>query len=246
MVLITLAGIIGIGYQSAEQKSEPIYRSKIDRIMYDTHNQSPKYVITLPDRNKKSKKPEEVVSVGEEAAQAETTAKPQKEEDPHSLEAVIARTPYLASLGSAGGQPLPTVRSDSDLTEEKGNLKLPKTDGKKKPWEVYGSKVSVMPRFNRIAVVIKNMGLNRGNADLINKGLPSGVSFSFSPYAPDQAEQIIAARSEGHETYMDLLLPSKDYLQSDSGPMSISLTGFNFSSFALSLSFSICSRSKRR
>ena len=224
VVLITLAGIIGIGYQSAEQKSEPIYRSKIDRIMYDTHNQSPKYVITLPDRNKKSKKPEEVVSVGEEAAQAETTAKPQKEEDPHSLEAVIARTPYLASLGSAGGQPLPTVRSDSDLTEEKGNLKLPKTDGKKKPWEVYGSKVSVMPRFNRIAVVIKNMGLNRGNADLINKGLPSGVSFSFSPYAPDQAEQIIAARSEGHETYMDLLLPSKDYLQSDSGPMSISLT----------------------
>ena len=211
MVLITLAGIIGIGYQSAEQKSEPIYRSKIDRIMYDTHNQSPKYVITLPDRNKKSKKPEEVVSVGEEAAQAETTAKPQKEEDPHSLEAVIARTPYLASLGSAGGQPLPTVRSDSDLTEEKGNLKLPKTDGKKKPWEVYGSKVSVMPRFNRIAVVIKNMGLNRG-------------SFSFSPYAPDKAEQIIAARSEGHETYMDLLLPSKDYLQSDSGPMSISLT----------------------
>ena len=81
VVLITLAGIIGIGYQSAEQKSEPIYRSKIDRIMYDTHNQSPKYVITLPDRNKKSKKPEEVVSVGEEAAQAETTAKPQKEED---------------------------------------------------------------------------------------------------------------------------------------------------------------------
>ena len=53
VVLITLAGIIGIGYQSAEQKSEPIYRSKIDRIMYDTHNQSPKYVITLPDRNKK-------------------------------------------------------------------------------------------------------------------------------------------------------------------------------------------------
>ena len=33
VVLITLAGIIGIGYQSAEQKSEPIYRSKIDRIM---------------------------------------------------------------------------------------------------------------------------------------------------------------------------------------------------------------------
>ena len=36
VVLITLAGIIGIGYQSAEQKSEPIYRSKIDRIMSDT------------------------------------------------------------------------------------------------------------------------------------------------------------------------------------------------------------------
>lgn len=145
VVLITLAGIIGIGYQSAEQKSEPIYRSKIDRIMYDTHNQSPKYVITLPDRNKKSKKPEEVVSVGEEAAQAETTAKPQKEEDPHSLEAVIARTPYLASLGSAGGQPLPTVRSDSDLTEEKGNLKLPKTDGKKSPGKFTAAKFRLCP-----------------------------------------------------------------------------------------------------
>ena len=61
VVLITLAGIIGIGYQSAEQKSEPIYRSKIDRIMYDTYNQSPKYVITLPDRNKKSKKPKNYI-----------------------------------------------------------------------------------------------------------------------------------------------------------------------------------------
>lgn len=223
MVLITLAGIIGIGYQSAEQKSEPIYRSKIDRIMYDTHNQSPKYVITLPDRNKKAK--------------ARRGRKCRRRSRPGRNDSQAAKRRRSAQLGSrycpdalsgfigqcrrsafAGGQ----IRQRFDRRKRKSETS--ENRRQKKPWEVYGSKVSVMPRFNRIAVVIKNMGLNRGNADLINKGLPSGVSFSFSPYAPDQAEQIIAARSEGHETYMDLLLPSKDYLQSDSGPMSISLT----------------------
>lgn len=56
------------------------------------------------------------------------------------------------------------------------------------------------------------------------KGLPPEVSFSFSPYALDAANQIKTARTTGHETYMDLLLPSEDYLSADTGPLSMDIT----------------------
>ena len=55
--LLTIAGLVFIGYFSASKKSEPKYRSKIEQIIYDTKNKSPKYVITLPDRNPKAKRP---------------------------------------------------------------------------------------------------------------------------------------------------------------------------------------------
>lgn len=224
VVLLTLAGLIGLGYLFARKKSEPVYLSKIDQIMYDTHNKSPKYVITLPDRAKKTKKDDEVASSLSFKDEASSVAS-KPEEDPHSLGVILSKMPNLGTLGDADGQkPLANVQSDTHLLENKDGLKLPKADGKDKPWEVYGYKVHVMPKFNRIAIVIDNLGINPMNFELINKGLPAEVSFSFSPYAPDTDKQILAARTEGHETYMDFLLPSKDYLKSDTGPMSMSLT----------------------
>lgn len=220
VILLTLAGMAGLGYLFASKKSEPVYLSKIDRIMYDTHNKSPKYIITLPDRVKKQETPEKEKNAPTQEAQAETAS-----ENPHSLEAVLSRIPNLGKLGDADGQkPLPDIQPRDNLVEEKNGLLLPKTDGKERPWETYGRKVQVMPRFNRVAVVIANLGANPTHARLINKGLPAEVSFSFSPYAPVLEKQLAEARTEGHETYMDFLLPSEDYLKSDSGPLSMSLT----------------------
>lgn len=223
VALLTLAGLFGLGYLFASKKSEPVYRSKIDQIMYDMHNKSPKYVITLPDKTKAQKKSDNDIQNTEEATPPEEAKKP--EEDPHSLAAILSKMPNLGMLGDADGQrPLAQIQAAPDLIEEKDGLKLPKINGKDKPWEYYGNKVSVMPRFNRIAVIIENIGINPMNFELINKGLPAEVSFSFSPYAPEVDKQILAARTEGHESYMDFLLPSKDYLKTDTGPMSMSLT----------------------
>lgn len=218
--LLTITSLIAIGYFSASKKSEPKYRSKIEQIIYDTKNKSPKYVITLPDRTPKAKK-EEI----EKLAIQNNEVKKEEVEKVDPLQEAMKNLPHLTALGKAQNKnPLKFVEPHSDLIEEKGELYLPKIDGKLKPWEAYGKKVTVMPRFFKIAVVVKNYGVNQANATLIADGLPDEVSFSFSPYALNIKDQVAYARNMGHETYMDFLLPSKDYLKSDSGPLSMSLT----------------------
>lgn len=218
--LLTIAGLVFIGYFSASKKSEPKYRSKIEQIIYDTKNKSPKYVITLPDRNPKAKKAET-----EKLAIQNNEVKKEEVEKIDPLQEAMKNLPHLTTLGKVPNKhPLAFIDPNADLMEEQGNLYLPKTDGKQKPWEVYGKKVSIMPQFFKVAVVVKNYGVNQTNASLIADGLPDEVSFSFSPYALNIKDQVKYARTMGHETYMDFLLPSKDYLKSDSGPLSMSLT----------------------
>lgn len=224
VVLLTILGIVGSGYFFAGKTSEPVYSTKIDRIMFDTKNKSPKYIITLPDRNKaKPKNQDNDFSLNEEKP-ADKPAEKNKFE-PHSMEAVLSQLPSLGRMLPAAGQiPLEDIERRSELVEEVDGLKLPKIDDGQKPWVVYGRKVDVNPRFRRIAVVIKNLGMNPINTGFISKGLPSEVSLSFSPYATEAAKQIKEARQAGHETYVDMLLSSKDFLKSDTGPMAMSLT----------------------
>ena len=40
----------GTGYYFAGKNSEPEYLSKVDKILFDKKNKSPKYIITLPDK----------------------------------------------------------------------------------------------------------------------------------------------------------------------------------------------------
>ena len=48
-MFLTAGLLIGLGYFFAEKQSEPEFASKIDRIMFERKNKSPKFVITLPD-----------------------------------------------------------------------------------------------------------------------------------------------------------------------------------------------------
>ena len=222
-VLCTIIGLFVIGYFSANKKSEPVFRSKIEQIMYDTKNKSPKYVITLPDRTPKTKK-----EIGEQKiAEASDNSQPKNSDDETKdpLQEAMQNLPHLKSLKKMQNKlALQFVEVNKNLIEEKGTYQIPKIDGKQKPWEAYSKKVKVMPQFFKVAIVIKNFGINKANASLIADGLPDEVSFSFSPYASNIKDQVIYARNMGHETYIDFLLPSKDYLKSDSGPLSMSLT----------------------
>ncbi len=220
------AGVVLAAYFFAQEKSTPEYLSKIDRLMFKERNQPPKIVLTLPDykvqQEKKAEKKKDIDLVPD-AAQPIEAPKPKKE---ITMDDLLSQIPNLVKLqAKEPSQTLRYLTQREDLAEEKDGLFLPKISSKgKKPWIEYGKNVKVLPTFKKVAIVIKGMGFDNQSLQQISKGLPSEVSFSFTPYGQDLDKKIIQARSQGHETYMDLLLSSKDFLKSDSGPMSLSLT----------------------
>lgn len=220
-IIITLSIFVllaATGYFFAKMKSEPVYLTKIDRIMYDKKNRSPKYVLTMPEKRAQQKKPSPI----EEKQSAEEISTVSEPED---INDIIRAIPQLSSLGEAPGKtPLHPFEREEKFTRQDGDLIVPSLSPEgKRPWIAYGRKVNVQPNFYKVAVVIKNIGLNPKETDLIANGLPAEVSLSFSPYTVDAENQIKKARYLGHETYMDLLLSSKDFLKSDTGPLAMSI-----------------------
>lgn len=223
--LVIIAFILGVGWWFAEEKSEPIYLSKIDKLMFDKDNKAPKHVVSLPDKLKATNmldKKDVVVDAPEP-----TNVKPQEtKEEEFSLDSLLANLPNLHNLP----QKNPTIQNkhielDDELVENhKDNLRLPKIskDGHK-PWIEYGNNVEVQPNFKKISIVISGVGFDVDAVNRITKAFNSEVSISFSPYTPKPLDAIISARQTGHETYVDLLLASKDFLIEDTGPLSINL-----------------------
>lgn len=229
--IAAMALIIAAGFIFAEEKSELVYLSKIDKLMFDSNNKAPKFILTLPDyKSSKSgegkmaeeKKEPEI----HDTPQPMPTLAPRIEKKELTMMDILSNVPSLNSLKPV--PPTQTLRylaNNDSLVEKKDKLDLPRiSNSGKKPWFEYGKVVKVQPNFKRVAIVIKGMGFDDFSLDQISKGMPSEIALSFTPYAQDIDKKIIRARQEGHETYMDLLLSSKDFLKSDSGPMSMSLT----------------------
>ena len=216
LIIPILIGImIFAGLFFANQKSKPEFASKTEQIMFETKNKSPKYIITLPEEKKKS------LSVAEDEDIEElplSSAEPEKEKtNEEKLSALDI--PFLAKLKpNNSGIALPQISPLGSLLS-KDNLPI-KNNGQE-AWEVYGNKVKVLPMFSKVAVVIKNMGINRPNANLIIDRLPEEISLSFSPYVVGLEDFVAQARKKGHETYLDLILPSRDYSTTDSGPQAM-------------------------
>ena len=218
LIVLALFVVVLSGYFFAAQKSTPEYRSKIERIMFEKKNKAPKYILTLPEKG--SPQPQKTEQIAQE---------PIKEEPPQKLETMsdfVKAAPLIMKLKAANGQyALSVLENNPDLTEKQGNLILPKiSDKNKKPWIEYGKNVDVAPNFYKIAVVLKNIGIDQDAFPNINAAMPSEVSFSFSPYTIDAGKLIVDARKKGHETYVDLLLASRDILKADNGPLSVGLT----------------------
>ncbi len=223
--VITLAIV---GYWFADEKSEPVYLSKIDKLMFDKDNKAPKFVLTLPEPGKRQQSGgTPIISASPDILPLPQTPKDDAPEPVlETLNEIIAQIPNLNQLTDQ--QPTQTLRyitQDEEMTEKDGVFVLPKiaTDGRK-PWNEYGESVSTLPNFKKVALIIKGLGFDPLSLDKVAKGLNSEVSISLSPYATDAEKKITSARQFGHETYIDLLLSSKDFLKSDSGPMSMSLT----------------------
>lgn len=220
-ILVIVASVIGVGYWFAEEKSEPVYKSKIDKLMFDKDNKAPKFILTLPDKITPEKTKADAFVDDVRKAQI----KKKTEENPDfSLEDLLASVPNISNLPAQNPtQQLKYISLDESLyeTNDKGQI-LPKlsSDGRK-PWSEYGNSVDTQPNFKKVAVVIAGMGFNQFSVNKVAESFDSEVSVSFTPYTPKPETAILAAREKGHETYVDLLLSSRDFSKEDSGPLSI-------------------------
>ena len=225
LAILSLLVLAFVGFWFASEKSAPIYKTKIDKLMFDKTNKAPKFVLTLPEQEQMKK--QKNVQFSEEAS-LETPLKPQKKaiKTSETLEDIILQIPNLVLLNSSPAtQQLKHLVLEDSLTESFNSMLLPKiSEDGKKPWSEYGKSVKVQPNFKKVAIVIKGLGFDKVSLDKIIKSFASEVSISLSPYASDAGTKQLSARQYGHETYVDLLLSSKNFLKSDNGPMSMSIT----------------------
>ena len=219
VVLVIFLTVMGVGIYFAMEKGEPEYKSKIDKIIYDTKNKSPKYVITMPERTKRV-----IEQVKNPPISSGVPARPEKEVI--TLQDLFDNIPTLSKIvPAATTSPLKYVSNVAAMVEGVDGLEIPKVSiNGRKPWTEYGKKVQIQPNFYKVSIIIKNMGMDLAMTELLIKGIPANVSMSFSPYGRNLVEKIKMAREYGHETYVDLLLPSKDFLREDTGPLSLSTT----------------------
>lgn len=221
--LVIIAFVLGIGWWFAGEKSEPVYLSKIDRLMFDKDNKAPKFVLTLPDQlTAKEKNKNEEIAI--EAVQQEPVKPEIEEEHIFSLEKLLETVPMLHNLPNRQPtQSLEYIEPLEELTEtDTTGKKLPKiSETGQKPWIEYGNAVTIQPNFKKIAIVISGLGFDGAAINKISDTFNSEVSMSFTPYTPKPKDVVLKARMSGHETYVDLLLPSRDFLKEDTGPLSL-------------------------
>lgn len=217
--LAILSLIVGTGLFFAFRSTEPEFRNKIDKIIYERKNKSPKYVLTLPDKI--------VRPSSRKAKEDSPVQKPKNNSYEEYRRSIISATPNLAKLPDIENPvPLKYINPVEDLEKDNNGLKLPTIaeDGRK-AWEEYASPpVTVAPMFFKVAIVVKGAGLDRRTTNAVIDKFPAPVALSFSPYGSEIKSLIEKSRLKGHETYVDLYLSSKDFLKSDSGPLSMSIT----------------------
>lgn len=221
-IFLTILLLLGLGYLFAEQKSEPTFATKIDRIMFEKKNHSPKFVITLPDlKQKKSIETKEVI----QASPQEVVIHKSENKEFSAIE-FANKIPLMSKLKPIS-DPIPLLPTEiiAELSEKQDNMILPKiaSDGRK-PWIEYSKKETVQPNFYKVAIVLKNLGMDNMVTTAAIETMPANISLSFSPYATNPKEDVKKAREFGHETYVDWLLCSKNFLKTDSGPLAMSIT----------------------
>lgn len=117
---------------------------------------------------------------------------------------------------------------DPEMLEETEFGPIPRISGTgMRPFDVY-SRPSDTPATSGgkplIAIVVSGLGLNtEGTLEAITK-LPEEVTLAFAPYGKTLDRTVGAARSEGHEIFLEVPLEPFDYPENDPGPDTL-LTG---------------------
>ncbi len=127
----------------------------------------------------------------------------------------------FAAAAVAPAKPLPEVPIAA-LVEQGPAGPLPKiaADGRK-PWKTYAAPSPHSRGFPRIAVLVEEIGLSRGIAEIAIEHLPGPVSFVVSPYAADIPEWIAASRRSGHEVFLGVPMEPNRFPARDAGPLAL-------------------------
>lgn len=206
--LLTICILTSLAYVFAEIKTKPEFLNKIDSILYSKENLSPRYLIIMPDTtqpvgNRKILKAKVIKNIDDRVKIADANK-------------LAVEIPKIENLKSAGGYaPLEVV----EINEENAEI----VEKNHRKWLLYSKKVEIPQKFFKVAVIINKMGINEKYSSKIIESIDENITISFSPYARDLVEDIKKARKHGNETYLDLILPSKDYLLQDTGPLAIKL-----------------------
>ena len=142
--------------------------------------------------------------------------------DAEPAELVAEPVPVDEPLGLAPTTILP------DLVEETEFGQIPRMSGTGlRPFDAY-ARPSETPATAAgkplVAIVVTGLGLNhQGTLDAIGK-LPDAVTLAFAPYGNSLSETVTAARTEGHEIFLEVPLEPFDYPDNDPGPDTL-LTG---------------------
>lgn len=227
VILSVLLIIAVVVWLAAEKSTEPQFENKVDKLLFDTDNKSPKYIITLPDKTRRDFVEKNADNNEEKADKPSKAYKGDLSEEDIRLRELVNNTPNLSKLKDiVNPLPLKYIETDSALSMAEGEMTLPKiSEDGRKPWIEYAAPAkTVQPNFSRIAVVVKNLGLDRRTTRAVVTKFPGEISLSFSPYGNENKELIAEARRHGHETYVDMYLSSRDFLRSDTGPVAMSMT----------------------
>ena len=173
--LAIIALIVGSGLYFAEVSSTPEFKSQIERIMYDSKNRSPKYILTLPDKILKNPPKQATSEDNKNISEPKSYQEYQRE--------IMASTPNLSKLPEISNfQPLKNVIADTSLQENKQGMILPKiSEDGRKPWVEYSSDpISVAPNFFKVAILVKGAGLDRRTTNAVIDRFPK--EFAFEPF----------------------------------------------------------------
>lgn len=117
---------------------------------------------------------------------------------------------------------------DPELLEETEFGAIPRISGAgTRPFDAYARPSETLATSGGkplIAIVVSGLGLNQeGTLDAIER-LPETVTLAFAPYGKTLDRTVSAARSEGHEIFLEVPLEPFDYPENDPGPDTL-LTG---------------------
>ena len=147
-----------------------------------------------------------------EAAPADAHDKADDAAAPANVQAVeVAKVPDIV-----GAPPLASVDPALLQPSSHGPLPIIGPDDRR-PWQVYAKPFVGGEAALRLAIVVAELGFSRETTEAAMK-LPAAVTLSFSPYAPNLADLVAAARQAGHEVMLDVPMEPISYPADDPGP----------------------------